>query len=223
MIRIALVDKHRLFRKSIGTLLNSFERAKVLFDTDNVLNLIEYLKHNDVDVVLIDIQNEEFLLCQNLKHKKPELRIINLTEDTEYDQVLKTIETGLDGFFSKNSEPFQLEQAICGTNNKGFSLDSELRTVMETAKPTSRKLNQPKLSGYRERFREEALVSITHREMDIIQLVCKEYNSTEIADILNINVRTVETHRKRLIDKVKTKNFIGVIMYAIKNKLLQVE
>lgn len=69
----------------------------------------------------------------------------------------------------------------------------------------------------------KACISITMREMEIIRLACQEHSSSEIAEILSINVRTVETHRKRMIRKTKARNFIGVILYALKHRLLVLE
>ena len=66
-------------------------------------------------------------------------------------------------------------------------------------------------------------VRITLREMEIIRLACQEHSSLQIAEILNINVRTVETHRKRLIQKTNARNFIGVILYALKNQVIILE
>lgn len=217
MIKIGIVDENRLFRKSIETLLNSFGNMQVIFDTNDGKDLLEKLNIASIDVLLIDIQLQKtdgIALCQSLRLRFPTTRIFIISQANSKEIILKMIEIGMDGFFSKNSEPVQLKDAISATGSRSFHYDSDLEALINESLLWEKR-NQNKLQS--------SFISITNREMDVIKLACQEYNSSEIADILNINVRTVETHRKRLIEKTKTKNFIGVVLYALKNRLLLLE
>lgn len=217
MIKIGIVDESRLFRKSIETLLNSFGNMQVIFDTNNGKDLLEKLDTSKMDVLLIDIQLQKtdgIALCKSLKLRFPKIRIFIISQANSKEIILKMIELGMDGFFSKNSDPIQLKNAISATDSNNFYYDSDLEMLINESLLWEKR-NHNKLNGN--------FISITNREMDIIKLACQEYSSSEIADILNINVRTVETHRKRLMEKTKTKNFLGVVLYALKNRLLSLE
>ncbi|MBU3661508.1 MAG: response regulator transcription factor [Flavobacteriales bacterium] len=217
MIKIAIVDENRLFRKSIETLLNSYDNMKVIFDTQDGNDLHEKLIESNIDVLLIDIQLNKMngiALVESLRTKFPKIRIFIITQINTKEIILKMIEIGMDGFFSKNTEPMQLKNAISAMDSSCFHYDSDLEIMIKETLLWEKR-NQTKIKY--------SFTSITKREMEVIKLACQEYNSIEIADILNINVRTVETHRKRLIEKTNTKNFIGVVLYALKNRLLTIE
>lgn len=217
MIRVALADNHRLFRKSISVLLHSFGNVQVIFDTDNIEDLSDKLKTTPVDLVIMDCQihkTDGAAYCKSLKQKYPDIRFLILTQSTSKELILNMIDSGMDGIFSKNSEPLQLQRAIDNVNSKGFHFDSDLEMVINDALLWEKKNANKRL---------KKSVSITRREMDIIRLACQELSSIEIAENLNINVRTVESHRKRIIAKTKAKNFIGVILYALRHQLVALE
>ncbi len=217
MIRVALADNHRLFRKSISILLHSFGNVQVVFDTDNIEDLTDKLKKIPVDLVIMDCQMQKtdgVACCKSLKQQYPEIRFLILTQSTSKELILNMIDIGMDGFFSKNSEPFQLQRAIDNINSKGFHFDTDLEVLINDALLWEKKNANKRL---------KKSVSITRREMDIIRLACQELSSIEIAENLNINVRTVESHRKRIIAKTKAKNFIGVILYALRHQLVVLE
>lgn len=217
MIRIALVDKHRLFRKSIEIMLNSLGSMKVIFETESGTELLDKITSLAIDVILVDIQiddAESISLCETLRQKHKKARVIALSQHPTRKLILKMIEIGVYGFFSKNSDPYQLKKAITTPDVGNFHYDTDMEMLV----------NQSLLWEKRNHYKSSnSTISITQREMDIVKLACKEYSSSEIADILNINVRTVETHRKRLMEKINTKNFIGVVIYVLKNRLLVLE
>lgn len=215
MIRVALADNHKLFRKSIEALLLSFGNVEVVFDTDNIPELGEKLKNTPVDLVIMDCQMEKttgIAGCKTLKLQYPNIRFLILTQSVSKELILEMIEIGMDGFFSKNSDPYQLQKAIQNINAKGFHFDADLESMISDALLWEKK-------NAKSRSQKKA-ISITRRELDIIRLACQELSSIEIAENLHINVRTVESHRKRMIAKTNTKNFIGVILYALRNQLL---
>lgn len=215
MIRVALADSHKLFRKSIEMLLHSFGNVEVVFDTDSISELSEALKKKPVDLVIMDCQMQKtdgVAGCKVLKMQYPDIRFLILTQSVSKELILEMIDIGMDGFFSKNSDPYQLQKAIQNLNARGFHFDSELEMMISDALLWEKKNAKSKPA--------KKTVSITRREMDIIRLACQELSSIEIAENLHINVRTVESHRKRMIAKTNTKNFIGVILYALRNQLL---
>lgn len=118
---------------------------------------------------------------------------------------------GAKGYFTKYSDPLQLEVAINSVWNNDFYFATEIRGLLKNA--LNNDLPEIILPD----------VQLTKREIEVIEMACKQYGSNEIAERLFINVRTVESHRKRIMEKTNSKNFLGSIIYAIKNGLVSID
>lgn len=219
MIRIALVDDHQLFRKSLTLLLSTFEGVEVVFDTDDGTILLEKLDSGEpIDVVLLDIQMpilDGFEICKLLKKNYPDVKILIVSQLTTKEAVHKIMDCGANGFFTKNSPPELLEQAIKNVINKDYYFDMELAAVVREAILWEKKVYT--------NFNFTQKVSLTTREVEIILMACKELSSIEIGDKLCISTRTVEKHRKRIMEKTESKNFIGVVLYALKTNAIHLD
>lgn len=219
MIRIALVDDHQLFRKSLGLLIATFDEVDVVFDTDDGTKLLERLENGEqIDVVLLDIQMpimDGFEICTLLKKSNPDVKILIVSQLTTKEAVHKIMDCGANGFFTKNSPPELLEQAIKGIMNKDYYFDMELAAVVREAILWEKKVQS--------NFNFTQKINLTGREVEIILMACKEMSSIEIGDKLCISTRTVEKHRKRIMEKTESKNFIGVVLYALKCNAIYLE
>lgn len=219
MIRIALVDDHQLFRKSLSLLIATFEDVEVVFDTDDGTKLLERLENGEqIDVVLLDIQMpimDGFEICTLLKKSNPDVKILIVSQLTTKEAVHKIMDCGANGFFTKNSPPELLEQAIKGIVNKDYYFDMELAAVVREAILWEKKVQST--------FNFAQKINLTGREVEIILMACKEMSSIEIGDKLCISTRTVEKHRKRIMEKTESKNFIGVVLYALKCNAIYLE
>ncbi len=212
MIKIALVDDHQLFRKSLAMTLTSFGGVEVVNDTDDGNQLLDFLEEKPVDIVLIDLQMPKmdgFELCSEIKTHFPNIKILIVSQLTTKEAIHKVMELGVNGFFTKNSPPEQLEQAIKSLLDKEYYFDIELSTVLREAYLWDKK--------YRAYKKPTGQVNLTPREIEILELSSLEMSSKEIADKLCISIRTVEAHRVNIMEKTSSKNFIGCIVYAIKN------
>jgi two-component system response regulator DegU len=216
MLKIGIVDDHQLFRKGLVLLVNTFKDMEVVLEAGNGMQLLEMLGSITIDILLLDLQMprmDGYQSCIAVRERYPDVRVLIISQLTTREAVHKIMENGAHGFFSKNSDPGQLEQAIHSVNEKDFYFSQELGSIIKEAILwEKKKLNMPMPD-----------VSITQREMDVIKLACKEYSSIEIADKLCITVRTVDTHRKRIMERTNSKNFIGVILYALRHGLLSLE
>lgn len=215
-MRVAIVDDHQLFRKSLAHLVNTFQDVDVVQQAENGKDFFENLKKNTVDLVLLDIQMPEmdgFETCKRLKALYPEVYILIISQLTTKESVHKVMEIGAHGFFTKNSNPIQLEEAINGIKNNGYYFGNELGSVLREA------LLWEKSTNLNTQFMSDS-AALTSREIEIIKYVARGLSSNEIAGFLNINTRTVETHRKHLMEKTNSKNIIGVIIYALKCNLI---
>lgn len=218
MIKIALVDDHQLFRKSLTSLLSLSTDFDVIYDTDDGVAFLKYVEIIDVDVVLLDIQMpilSGFEVCEKLKIINPKIKILIISQLTSKEIIHHVMMCGANGFFTKNSSPELLENAIRRIMDCDYYFDNELGSVIRDA------ILWEKKEGYLSDISEP--VSLTDREIEIIKMACVEMSSKEIADKLCISSRTVENHRKRIMEKTKTKNFIGVVLYALKINAIRLD
>ena len=217
MIKVALVDDHQLFRKSLSLLLSSCEGISVVYDTHDGMAFLKYLEEAEIDVLLLDLEMpiiNGYEVCKQAKSIDSDLKVVILSQLTSKEAVHQVMEIGANGYFTKNSSPDILEDAIRNVFDKDYYFDIALSTVIREALLWKRKRNT---------FSDTPSVHLTTREIEIIQLATKEKCSKEIADLLNISTRTVEKHRKHIMEKTDSKNFIGVILYALKSNLILLE
>jgi DNA-binding NarL/FixJ family response regulator len=218
MIRIALVDDHQLFRKSLTSLLNSSDDFEIIYDTDDGLHFIEYAKAVNIDVVLLDIQMpilSGFEVCKQLKMMNPEIKILIISQLTSKEVIHYVMECGADGFCSKNSSPEHLEIAIRKIMEHDYYFDNELGSVIRDAILWDKNSNLY--------FDFSKSVTYTKREVEIIKMVCREMSTKQIANSLFISSRTVDNHKKNIMNKTQTKNFVGVILFALKINVISLE
>lgn len=216
MIKIALVDDHQLFRKSLSLLISTFEGIEVTYDTSDGLAFLEVAKTEYFDVLLLDIQMpilDGFEVCKRLKLVNSEIKILIISQLTSKEVVHQIMECGANGFFTKYSPPELLEHAIKSVMEKDYYFDMELAAVVREA------ILWEKKSSYIKDLTSE--ISFTSREIEIIKMIAQEMSSKEIGDALFISNRTVEKHRNRIMEKTCSKNFIGVILVALRTNLIQ--
>ena len=218
MLRIGIVDDHKLFRKSLSMLINSYEDMEVVVDAENGRELLEQLDNVSIDLVLLDIQMPEmdgYETCRHLHKSYPDIKILIVSQLTTKESIHKIMELGAHGYFTKNSDPEQLEFAIRSLHERGFYFGIELGSVLREAILWEKQQPSKHVPG--------SDIALTSRELEIIVLACKEYNSAQIAKHFTISPRTVETHRKRMMEKTGSRNFIGVILFALKRNYLRHE
>ncbi len=150
-----------------------------------------------------------FETCNKINELYPEMKILVLTLINEEDTIKKMMNMGVNGYFTKNTDPYELEKAIWKLQDNGFYFEKSLTVIIENI-----------LNNHTTTITE---TSITDREMEIIRLAVKELSGKEIADQLGISLKTVETHKRNLMEKTNAKNFIGVITYALSNQLIFID
>lgn len=215
MIKIAITDDHTMFRKGISSLLKDREDMEVAFEAENGRELLHKLKENPVDLVLLDLQMPVLSgqeTCFLLKEEFPDVKIIILTFSVSSQEITTAIKNGADGYYTKNSNPSELIKAIQNVHLGGFHIEKSLSLLMEDicVNSVSKPSNIPELE-------------ITSRELEIIKYHAQEYSGRQIAEMLNISPRTIESHKKNLMKKTDSRNFIGVILFVLENKILGFE
>ena len=136
MLRTAVVDDHKLFRKGLSRLIAGFDEVEVVLEAENGRDLLDQLKTIAIDFLLIDLQMPEldgFDTCKIVRKRYPAVKIIVISQLTTKEAIHRIMELDLHGYFSKNSDPEQLKEAFKSILEKDFYFGNELGTVLKQA------------------------------------------------------------------------------------------
>jgi Response regulator containing a CheY-like receiver domain and an HTH DNA-binding domain len=217
MLRIAITDDHTLFRKSLGLLINSFDGMQVILEAENGAELLERLKHIQVDILLLDLQMpvmDGFETSKILQTEYPAIKTLVLTQLNERDTISRVLKSGVQGFFTKNTDPIELQNAINKLNNNGFYFENSFASIIHGI-AKEMEIDNAVIPENKSLF--------SAREHEILMLTLKEYSGSSIGEMLNISPKTVEKHKANLMEKTGSQNFIGVITYALQHELISIE
>jgi len=213
MINIAIVEDHTLFREGLISLLSKIEDFKIVAEYSNGKEFINNLFSTDIDLVLMDIEMpvmNGIEACCEAKIKKPLLQVIALSMYRDQKYYYEMIKAGASGFILKDATTTELEKAIRDVNaGLAFFTPQQLQQIIlnipnaEKSKNTITKLN------------------LSPRETDVLNLICMGYSNVEIAQRLFISIKTVESHKTRLLKKTNSKNSVNLIFFAVKNELIK--
>lgn len=216
MLRVAIVDDHALLRNSLNLMISSFDGIVVKFEAENGNDLLKKLEKEALDLVLLDVQMPEmdgFQTCLVLNHLYPSLKILMLSQLKDKNTIQKSLECGAHGYLTKNADSDQLQKAIFGLYKNEFYFDTEIAEALHDIILDDKKHPRP----------DNPFSDITEREFQLIRMVATGLTNVEVGEKLFINVRTVEAHRKRIMEKVAVKSFNNVILQALKFHYLSVE
>lgn len=208
-ITLALVDDHQIVIDGLTSLLKGHDKFNFAFATTNSGEVIEKMADAPVDVLLTDVMMPKLpgnQLAKQVKEKYPKVKILALSMSGQGDLVNEMInDADISGYVLKNIGKQELVNALEKIANGGIYFSEEVIDELQRA-------------SNRRKQKEEA--HLTGREVEIIQLIEKEYNNKQIAETLYISERTVETHRKNIFRKTNTNSVIGLVKYAYEHKLI---
>jgi len=205
--KILIVDDQQIIRAGVESILNGLPNAKVVGQAANRVQVFNFLKSYDVDVVFMDIHLGEesgIALTRELLSKYPDIKVIALTISEGIGLFNDMIAAGASGFLLKNIKDGDLENAI--------------NAVMEGENYFSKEylaLVKPKNTA-----KTKSKIVLSDREKEVLNLICKGQSNNEIADELNISVYTVDQHRRNLLLKTDAKNTAQLVMTAFKEGLV---
>jgi DNA-binding NarL/FixJ family response regulator len=207
--KILLVDDHRLIREGIEAYLENDNRYEVVGDAAHGIEAMEILEKIDVDLILTDISMphmDGIELAKNVNKKYPEIKVVALTMFNDNLNIKKILNSGATGYVLKNCSADELKKAI--------------NMVMEGQNYYSPEVTETIMNALNKRRSSELDVPLTEREKEVLKLIVKEYTNQEIADELFISLRTVDAHKRNLLEKTGAKNIAGLVVYAINNNLI---
>lgn len=214
-IKIVLADDEELFRVGMFHILSSDEHLEIVFQATNGRELLQYLRTaNELpDLVIMDIKMPELNGVEATKlvaSEFPQVSIIALTTYNTKPFIRNMIDVGASAYLVKNSPTENVIQTIKQVHFNGFYYDS---LVLEALKTSKNRKKVQSLTVFDESF-------ITQREKEVLEQICLQRTSHEIAEMFCISKRTVEVHRKNLFEKTGVKNLAGLVIFALKNNLV---
>jgi DNA-binding NarL/FixJ family response regulator len=217
MTNICIADDQLLFRKGMTALVNGFNHMRVILEAENGKDLLEKIQsiEEPVHVVLLDLSMPKMNgleTMQQLHHIFPAIKVIVLSVHADDKFITRMLELGANGYLVKNAQPAEVEQAINTVVANDFYLNDQTLAAMRKG-----------IQSGKQKVSLDVADTLTNREKEILKLICKEYTTSEIAAQLFISERTVEGHRNNLLLKTGTRNTAGLVVFAIKNNVVEVK
>lgn len=207
--KIIMVEDHQLFRLGISTALKSQpEKYNVVGEASNAAEFFQIIETTDADIVLLDIHLPDqsgIEIARKLIQLRPAMKILVLSAENDAETITKLIETGINGFISKNATMKELFIAINYIEEGAEYFGKDISKII-------RDIKVAKKDG-KEQF--------TERENEIIALCSEGLTAKEIADRMNINVATVNTHKNNIFKKLGINNSVELVIYALKNGIIK--
>lgn len=214
--RIAVVDDHAMFRKSLCMLINYFPNCTVVSDAGNGKEFIDKLDADNLpDIVLLDINMPEmdgYTTAEWIKKNYPEIKILALSTMDAETAIIKMIKCGAKGYVLKDADPDELKLAFNEVLAKGFFYNEIV----------SKKVMQSINLLVDEKSSVNTIMKLNDRELEFIKLACSERNYQEIANEMFLSERTIDGYRETLFKKFKVSTRVGLVLYAIKNGIVQI-
>jgi DNA-binding NarL/FixJ family response regulator len=211
--KIVVVDDHEMFRNGLKSLIEQENIGQIVAEAKNGKEFLQIIETVTPDVVLMDIDmpimdgieaSEKVLLA----HDKLNILVLSMYDD--YNHYSRLVSAGVKGFISKSSGKTELERGIVAVGNGEYYFSSDLlRNIIVEINKSKEHADQ---NGNEFKF--------TDREEDVLKLICKGFDSNEIANQMCLSNKTIDNYRSKLLQKTGAKNAVSLVIYAIKNKIV---
>ncbi|MBD0278566.1 MAG: response regulator transcription factor [Bacteroidota bacterium] len=205
-IKVALVDDHVMLRRGLADMIEEKFGYRVLFQYNNGKELVDKLdKSNLPDVILMDINMRHmdgFEATLWLKKNYASVQVLALSMYDDEKAIIRMIRNGARGYILKENEPEELKRAIDDIVTRGFHYSERV---------TGKVVHSIQL---------DSVTELNGRHIEFLKLVCTEMTYKEIAEQMNVSPRTVDGYRDELFEKLGVKSRVGLVLFAIKNKIV---
>jgi DNA-binding NarL/FixJ family response regulator len=212
-IKLFLADDHKMFRDGLRVQLDNVENILVVGEASNGREAVKMVEDLKPDVAVLDVAMPLMNGIEATRHilkSLPDIKVIILSMFADDIYVREALKAGAQGYLLKEESVIQLVEAI--------------KNVLQGKVYLSKSIEEAMMEDFVKQIRNGDMDStkglLTGREREVLQLIAEGRTSREIADILYISVSTVDTHRKKIMDKLSIRNTAGLVKYAIKNKII---
>ncbi len=213
-LNVILVDDHRIFRDGFKLVLNSIDNIEVVAETNNGEDLISLLETQTADIIFLDInmpRKDGFATAQEILEKNSEQKIVILTTFDDMEFVNRMTKIGVSGYILKDADYEEIEKAIkqVSIGETYFSTKILVALADKITRSEDGRRNSDNEAG------------VTHREGQVLELLCQGFKKGRIAEELGISTRTVDKHKENLFAKTGTNNAVSLVVHALRNNLAE--
>ena len=212
-IKIIIADDHKIFLDGIASLLSEYDFIEIIAKCTSAEQLIEVIEENTPNLIITDISMKGMSGIEATKlivNKFPQTKVLILSMHTSEEFVLNSVKSGAMGYLPKDASIEELIDAI--------------KSVSNGREYFSREISYFIFRNYISRYKSESMLienhQLTTREIEILKLAAAGLTNKEIADKLFISVKTVDTHKNHIMNKLKLKNSVEMALFAVKHNLI---
>jgi len=216
-ICVAILDEHQIMAEGIGELLKNVEDIEVTLKLSDKKKLVNGIKKSIIHILIFNIHNlsaEDLNLIQKISNENPQIKILVLSVISDEEVIFKTIKAGAKGFLARDTTRNELIQAVYSLRNGYDYFSSSITNILVNQYINSIKSNNP--------LQNKNLYNLSSRELEILKLWGSSFTNKEIADKLFISIRTVESHKNHIMQKLNLKTTVDLVKFALKNNIIQI-
>jgi DNA-binding NarL/FixJ family response regulator len=217
-IQVLIVDDHTLMREGIASMLRNIEDIHIMATASSGEEAINIASAHKPDVILMDIMMGGMTGIEAtrwIKEQSNTVKIIIVSMEVKRELISAGIKSGIDGYLPKDSDKETLVDAIRTVHRGGRYFNEAITSLIFEDFYTKEVKTQAKARPLK--------TDLTKREMEVLELVATGRTNKEVADALFVSVKTVETHKTHILEKLGLKNTAELVMYAVKNKIIQID
>ena len=212
-IKIAIADDYKIFREGLKVGLSADENLEVIMEADNGEDLLKALETTTPDVIIMDLKmpimdGMEATIAVRKKYPGIKVLVVTMYDDDKF--IIHLMENGANGYLLKNTEPDEIRKSIYAVHENGYYFNDVVNKALLKKLVLKNNLKPS--------FNQN--VELTEREMEVLKLICEEKTAAEIAKQIFLSPRSVEGIRQRLIEKIGVRNTAGLVMFAVKNSMV---
>jgi len=212
-IKIAIADDYKIFRDGLKVGLSADDNLEVMLEADNGEELLKGLENNSPDVIIMDLKMpimDGMEATKEVRKKFPSIKVlvVSMYEDDKF--IIHLMENGANGYLLKNAEPDEIRRSIYSVHENGYYFNDLVNKALLKKLVLKNNLKPS--------FNQN--IDLTEREQEVLKMICEEKTAAEIAKEIFLSPRSVEGIRQRLIEKIGVRNTAGLVMFAVKNGIV---
>ncbi len=212
-IKIAIADDYKIFREGLKVGLSADDSLEVMLEADNGEELLKGLESNSPDVIIMDLKMpimDGMEATKEVRKKFPSIKVlvVSMYEDDKF--IIHLMENGANGYLLKNAEPDEIRRSIYSVHENGYYFNDLVNKALLKKLVLKNNLKPS--------FNQN--IDLTEREQEVLKMICEEKTAAEIAKEIFLSPRSVEGIRQRLIEKIGVRNTAGLVMFAVKNGIV---
>lgn len=217
--KVALVDDHQLFRDGLCEIINGFPDFAVILEAVSGRDFIQKLNPTSMpDIVLLDINMKEmngFETASWIQSHHPDLRVLALSMYEDENSVIRMLRAGARGYILKDIRKQELLDALNSVMARGYYYSDLVTGTL---------LHAIHASGQEQSSEDfKSRTPLNPRELEFLKLICSELTYKEIAEKMNLSPHTIDGYRDALFEKLHVRSRVGLVMYAIRTKIVMLE